>query len=158
MKFNPNITGWTQVKLDEYIDADLESSPLEIKTDSFLGSYEKVWVNFYTSEGEYAGGVIFLFLSTLQYWIRGCSNSRTDFPAALMTDTIKVWRISLTRTSGIRLVIHCNNEEVLNFVLSDSTCSYGSEWSDTWNKDIKQIRFEEGDTASDYYTGRGNCR
>ena len=134
-----------------YIDAHLENSPLEIKTDSSLDSDEKVSVWFYTSGGSYAGGVNLLFTSTPQYELMGCT-SNTNFPAAIPTDTKKVWRISLTKTSGIRLVIHCNEVEVLN-VLLESTCSSSSHWSHYRSKDVEKISFSSLDTASDYYRG-----
>ena len=127
---------------------------MELKTDGSIGSNEKVMVEFSTDSGVRAGGVILHFTAPPQYELAYCI-SRTNFPAELPTDTNKVWKISLTRTSSIRLVIHCNEEEVVNILLSESTCSYSSQWSDTWNKDIKQIRFEEDDTASDYYRVRG---
>ena len=139
-----------------HIKADLESSPLEIKTDSPLGSDEKVEVNFYTSEGGYAGGVVLHFTSTPQYEMYKCTDSGTDFPIAVPTKTDdRVWRITLTRTSGIRLVIHCNEEEVVNVTLSDTTCG-NSWWSNSWSRDVEKIRFDNDDTASDYFTGRCN--
>ena len=152
-----NITGWTKVKRDVYIDADLESSPLEIMTDSSLGSGEKVEVHFYTSEEGYAGGVILHFTSTPRYQLWTCTNSRNNFLTELPTDTNKVWKISQTKTSDIRLVIHCNEEEVVNVILSDTTCG-DSRWSSLWKGDVEKISFHEDDTASDYYTGKGNCR
>ena len=133
------------------IDADLENSPLEIKTDSSLGSDEKVDVNFITSERFLAGRIILHFSSTPQYELRYCT-SRTNFPTKLPTDTNKVWRITLTRTSGIRLVINCNEVEVLNFLLSDKTCK-DSSWNYYWSKDVEKIFFDSEDTASDYHRG-----
>ena len=116
-------------------------------------------MGFYTESGEMAGGVILYFTSPPLYELLQCTTSRTDFFAALPTGTDdKVWRISLIRTSGIRLVIHCNDVEVLNILVSDSTCNTESSgWNDAWNRDMKQIRFDD-DTASDYYRlrGRGN--
>ena len=140
-----------------YIDADLENSPLEIKTDSSLGSDETVEVEFYNSEGDYAGAVILHFTSPSQYQLRWCTTSKTGFPTKLPTDTNKVWKISLTRTSGIRLVIHCNEVEVLDLLMSDSTCGYGS-WNFHWSKDVEKIRFKSIDTASDFYRLRGRGR
>ena len=146
-----NSTGWTQVQHGVYIDADLENSPLEIKTDSSLGSDERVYLDLRTSEQSDAGDVILYFTSTPQYQLRYCTTSRTDFPTKLPTDTNKVWKVSLTRTSDIRLVIHCNEVEVLNILMSDSTCS-SSSWNKYWSRDVKEIFFSSSDTASDYYT------
>ena len=136
------------------IDADLENSPLEIKTDSSLGSDETVHVLFYNSEGYDAGTIIFHFTSTPQYQLWYCK-SWTDFPTQLPADTNKVWRISLTRTSGIRLVIDCNEVEVLNILLSESTCT-SSSWNIVWSRDVEEIKFSIWDSASDYYRGTYN--
>ena len=116
-----------------------------------------MWVYFYTSGGEVVGYVEILFYSTPQYYIRYCMSSYTNFPVSLPTEVEKVWRITLNRNSGIRLLIHCNNVEVVN--MSSSTCSHSS-WSYYWSKTVGKIWFynPDYDTASDYYrageTGR----
>ena len=140
-----------------YIGADLENSPLEIKTDSSVGSGEKVEVRFITSGRAVAGDVILYFTSTPQYKLLGCNYSTTDFPTELPTDTDKVWKITLTRTSGIRLVIHCNEVEVLDILMSDSTCT-NFRWKYSWTRDVEYIFFSLSDTASDYYRLRGRGR
>ena len=98
-----------------------------------------------------AGGVVLYFTDPPQYEIKYCTTSRTDIPTTLPTDENKVWKISLTRTPGIRVVIHCNDVEVLNFLVSETTCGVGSGWSDTWSRDVDKIRFGKLETASDYY-------
>ncbi|KAL5264054.1 hypothetical protein ACHWQZ_G005225 [Mnemiopsis leidyi] len=137
---------WTAVKPA----VDLETTPLEIKTNSTLESGDEVYVLLYNSQGEYAGGVYIYFTSTPQYYLDWCSSYTTNFPSNLPAAVDKVWRISLTRTSGIRLQIHCNDVEVLNFLLSDDTCS-NSDWRKYWSRDVEKIAFSRSDTASDYY-------
>ena len=130
------------------INYDLENSPLLIKTDSELGSGDMVSVDFYTAEGNLAGGVHLLFTSSLKYWLSLCSGSFTDLPTDLPQEKNKVWKITSTRNPGAtRLVITCNNEEVLNVVLSDTTCTKSS-WSTFWSRDVVKIRFSSGDKAS----------
>ena len=46
--------------------------------------------------------------------------------------------------------MHCNNKEVLNVVMSETTCS-DSSWSINWGGDMEKIEFHSSDTASDYY-------
>ena len=111
-------------------------------------------MGFYTDSASLAGGVILHFTSPPQYRLYECTTSRTDFPTALPTGEEKVWTISLTKTSGIRLVIHCNEVEVLNVLLSAATCTE-SGWENVWDSDVTQIRFGEDDTASDYQRLRG---
>ena len=132
------------------IEWDLESTPLEIRTNSVLGSNDVVDVVLYSAEGEYAGTVALYFTSTLQYLLGWCSTSWTNLPVTPPSATDKVWRITLTRTAGVRLVIHCNDVEVLNTLLSEATCRSG--WSTYWNyRDVTKIKFDSSDTASDYY-------
>ncbi len=48
-------------------------------------------------------------------------------------------------------MIHCNDVEVLDILLSSTTCSHGS-WSGVWNRDVTKIKFySDRDTASDNY-------
>ena len=149
-------TGWIAVQGGVNIDFSLEQYSLDIKTDSTLGSNDRVYVVFYTSQGDYAGGLC-LWFSSPQYFIARCSWDYIDFPTDLPTATEKVWRVTLTKTSGIRLVVHCNGVEVLNILMSDSTCGQ-SDWSTYWSRSIAKIKFDHQDTASDYYRlVTGNC-
>ena len=109
-----------------------------------------MYVFFYTSGREYVGNVRIMFSSTPQYYIEYC-RSWTNFPVSLPTEVEKVWRITLNRNSGIRLLIHCNNVEVLNFLMSSSTCSFSS-WGTNWSRTVGKVWFNYySDTASDYY-------
>ena len=140
------------------IDFNLEQYSLVLKTDSTLGSDDLADVRLYTSQGVYAGGLYLLFYSTPQYYISHCNLVPTNFPTNLPPDNDKVWRVTLTRTSGIRLVVHCNEEEVVNYLMSDSTCDI-SAWSTIyWRREVGTIRFRSDDTASDYYQPQpGSC-
>ena len=132
------------------INYDLENSPLQIKTDSEVGSNEKVDVWFRSGSKE-AGGVYLSFSSPPQYLLYGCT-SKTNFPTDLPSETDKVWTITKSKVSDeIRVIIHCHDKEVLNVVLSDTTCS-DSRWSERWSTDVDKIYFSSSwDTASDYY-------
>ena len=144
-------TGWIAVQRGEYINYDLENSPLQIKTDRVVGSDEEVIVFFYTAGGDSAGGVWLFFTSPPQYYLDSCSTSLTNFPTDLPTETDKILTLTLTRTSGtVRVSIHCNNKEVLNVELSDTICS-DSRWSTYWSRDVEKIRFPSLETTSDYY-------
>ena len=150
-------SGWIAVQRNVKIDFHMEEYSLNITTDSTLGSNDKVKVYLYTSQGNIAGGLTLLFSSTPQYWIWPCSSGRTNFPTNLPSDSDKVWRVTLTRTSGIRLVVHCNEEEVLNTLISGSTCG-DSRWSTHWSREVGKIVFYSSDTASDYYQPQpGSC-
>ena len=153
----PN-SGWLAVKSDVLIAFDLENTPLEIKTDSALGSDEQVYISFFIDPGlepgDRIGGIQLYFTTSPQYKIGRCSKI-SDFPTTLPSGTTKIWRITLARTSSeIRITIHCNDEEVLNVVLSDTVCNHpdyeDGKWRMYWEKYvIKKIRFQH--SAADYY-------
>ena len=151
------ITGWIAVQRDVKIDFNLEEHSLAIKSDSTMGSNDIVDVEFYTSQGDEVGALALYFSSTPVYYIWPCSSDWTNFPTNLPPGKDKVWRVTSTRTSGIRLVIHCNEVEVLNILMSDSTCS-DSDWSTYWSREVAKIEFSSYDTASDYYQHQpGSC-
>ena len=144
------MTGWIAVQREVKINYDLENSPLKIRTDSEIGKGDLLRMYFYNAHQDQAGGVIIYFRSPPQYWLGQCisyGNSK-NFPTALPSETDKVWTI--TRSSGTpSVVIHCNNKEVLNVVLSDSICD-NSGWRAIWSRDAEKISFTSDDTTSDY--------
>ena len=137
------------MELENATEWDLESTPLEIKTDSVMGSSDKVAVVL-LSGNAYTGVVYLFFTSPQQYHLSWCTAGNYKFHVNPPSDNDKIWRISLTRTAGVRLVIHCNEVEVLNTLLSQATCS-DSEWSTYWSRDVTKIKFTSSDKASDYY-------
>ena len=147
------MTGWIAVQRNVKIDYDLERNPLEIRSDSELGSGDEVYVWFYTSQEEEAGGVQFKLTSPPQYYIYDCRDYWTNFPTDLPTARVKVWRITVIRSTDIiGLQILCNGEEVLNTALSDSMCTKSrSSWYKYWSRDIEKIKFSVDDTISEYY-------
>ncbi|KAL5262300.1 hypothetical protein ACHWQZ_G007879 [Mnemiopsis leidyi] len=144
---------WVTAQHGEYIDFDLEATPLQIKTDSAVGSEDQVVVFFFSSHGGRAGGILLYFGPTLQYYIWHCQQGiYSNFLAPLPTATEKEWRVTVTRTSSVRVVIQCQDVEVANVVLSDSTCSCSEEdWRETWSNDVEKIFFTDTDTATDLY-------
>ena len=126
---------WIPVK----IEFNLETNPLEIKTDSEIGSGDQLRVNFYDSVGDVAGAIIINFHSTAKYYFHWCSRS-SAFPTTLPIARSKVWRITKTRMSeDIRFQIHCNGVEMLNVVLSSTFCADDGRWNIYYPRDIKRI-------------------
>lgn len=119
-----------------------------------VGNDVQVIVWFYNGHEkiEQVGAVYIYLSSPPQYLLRHCMSflARANFPTALPSETEKIWKITLTRTSGIRLVIRCNDVDVLNVILSDSTCS-DDNWSTRWSKEVEKIQFNSYDTASDFF-------
>ena len=144
------ISGWISVQREVFIEFDLESVPLQIKTDSLIGSNKQIQVIFYDENYEPAGGFNVKLTSTPQYYISYCSSDWKNFPGVLPTETEKVWRISLTRNPDITLTVHCNDVEILDNLLS-SLCDHG-EWSTAWSRIKTQIKFTATiDAASKFY-------
>ena len=140
--------------MQHYITLDLENTPLEIKTNSTLGSKDRVWLWFCTTQREDVGGVEIYFTSTPQYYLPYCNYSKTNFPSNLPSEVDKIWRITLDKTAGIRLKIDCNGVEVVNILMSDDTCrdsDWREYWRDYWSRDVEKMYFSVSDTASDYY-------
>ena len=149
-------SGWLPVTRAEYYDQDIENSPLEIKTNSKLGSKKHVVVDFVNDAFYFAGGFQIRFSSQPQYYISGCSGW-LPFHVALPTTKEKIWRITLDKSAGIHVIIHCNGVQVLDVTLSDEKCSSTSSWNSFWSRDATKIYFASSDTASIFYrTYSGN--
>ena len=151
-------TGWTTVERDVKTKFDLEYSPLEIKTESTIGSNKRVDVSFVdVANTYYAGGISLYFTSPPKYKLDWCTTSYTNFPTELPSGADEIWTIALNnKRYAIILTIYFNNVKVVNVVLSDSTCdSLG--WSDVWSRDVGFIQFRPYDTASENYRpGKSN--
>ena len=136
---------------DVKLHHNLEKYPLQIKTDEKVGSDKRVAVIFYSAEDEKAGGFDLHFKATVQYRLSYCNevNTWTNFPITLPSTANKVLSITLTRSTDVRLKVHCN-KEVLNVLISDTTCDK-SDWNKYWSRDVEKIQFQSYDKASDYY-------
>ena len=134
------------------IEHDLESTPLEIKTDSELGSGDRVDLEFFDSDGDQAGGLALYISSPLKYHIPYCMSGYAEFDTTPPSDKDKVWRVTIDRKSStlVYLLIHCNNELVLDRGISSSRCDGSYDYT-IWGREIDQIAFFVTDTASDAY-------
>ena len=152
IKFQSTFTDWNAITRGEKVDFDLDSSPLYLKTDSVLGDGVEAKVGFYTAEGHKVGGFLIRFSSPPKFAIWQCTDW-TDLLTAIPSETEKVWRVTLTRTAGIRIFVHCNNVEVLNMLISDSTCAH-TGWHTNWGNEVKKIEFPTDDKAYDFYQSK----
>ena len=128
---------------------DLENFPLEIKTNSTLGSDEFLAMGFfkYTPLTRYpryemfhAGGIEIIFSSTPQYYIQLCTYPWLDFLTTLPSAAEKIWKITLDKSSGIRVKVHCNGVLVVDHPVSRQNCSYFN-WRTSWMNDVTDIWF-----------------
>ena len=135
---------------DVRIDWNLENVPVKIRTNSVLGSKERLNILFYSAQDDIAGGVQIKFLLTPKYYFGWCTGWN-NFPSTLPSATQKTWRITLDKSEGIRVIIHCNGVLVLNLLLSDETCRYRYSWKRYWSRDVTKISFTSYDKSSDLY-------
>ena len=135
----------------KFIDEDIEDSPLEIKTKAALGSNEKMFLRFYTDQIDDAGGISIVFSSPPQYKLLNCTDW-VDFKTNLPAPLEKTWSITVDKSAGVRMLVHCNGELVVDELLSDQRCTTNpSSWSKYWSGYIKIIKFTSEDTASTHY-------
>ena len=141
------VTGWKTVERDVKIPHNLETTPLQIKTDSTAGSGEEVAVLLYTAGGDHAGSVLLYFSSPPQYRLDYCTSSNIVLPSTLPSDVNKVWVI--TKLPGPRITVQCNGVTVVDLNMSD-TCSI-SNWGEYWTRQVAQIEFISWEKASDEF-------
>ena len=130
---------------------DLEGTPLQIKTDSTLGSDEWIRVGMYDKDDTYISNVQVLFTSPIKYKIGYCTGTYMELPVQPPVEVDKIWTIIKTETA---FIITCNDIEVLNYLFADSS-QY--DCVTKWGGDVaEKIRFGSTDTASDFYrAGKG---
>ena len=132
-----------------YIEYDLEENPLQIKTDSVVGSNDKVVVKLYTSEEEYISYIILYFTATPVYLILYCTSSFTTFTVDLPAEQDKIWTITKTATT---LKIECNDVVVLDYTYSEADTP--DDCVAKYSQDVEKIKFWTDDAASDEYRAR----
>jgi len=159
--------GWIAVpemskRFGKLIDFDMENTPLALKTDSVINSGDAVTITFnrqVSATYEMIGVLNIKFEDKLTYNLANCDPFGTyhDFdsnpPQPSGADKNLLWRITVDRTSGVRIIIHCNNKEVANVPIgvSGTRCTASTTNQQQWGKQINKIEFDPGDTASDYY-------
>ena len=141
--------GWKAVERDVKMPWDLEGKPLQIKTDSTLGSSEVIAVDMY-KESSLISTFTLQFVSTVKYYIGYCQ-SQIDLPEQPPDEVDKIWTIAKTDTA---LIITCNGVEVLNYLFADSS---GSACAPKWGGDVVEQIITNG-AAADFYRAGKTCR
>ena len=133
-----------------YIPWKWEEIPIQIKTDSVVGSGDKININM--KRPYYVWGIVIEFSSPIKFGMAYCNSQGansvyTDFSVQPPVEVDKIWTFTKTDSA---LIITCNDVEVLNYKFADSTFSdCVTEWGgDTTEK----IKFSSSwNTASDFY-------
>nr|AFK75451.1 putative secretory peptide-41 [Pleurobrachia bachei] len=143
------LSGWTAVEEGVKIPWDLEATPLQIKTNSTLGSGDRIDLRLFNNKDSYLGYLIVMFSSPMQYGMYYCTLDWTDLPVQPPVEVDKIWKITKTETT---LIVTCNDVEVLNYLFADSS---KSDCVTTLGGDVvEKIQFPRYDTAitaSDFY-------
>ena len=126
-----------------YIEYDAEAAPLQILTDSAVGSGDRLWVQFFVEAGNGIGGVAIKFTDPPQYSIGYC----TAWTTFIMPEgeVNKTWTITKTDVS---IALSCDDQEIIYLLLSDSTLA---DCESRWSQDAANILFNTQDTASEMY-------
>ena len=136
---------------NKFIEFDLESTPLQIFTNSEIGSGDFMWVRFANSQKAGKIGLQLAFDSKLTYNIGKCENK--EIPAEkLGTDRNRIWTI---KKVGTKVILYCNGELIVEL---ETEASKNEDCRILWAIDFAGIKFHDGsndglrkDTASDYF-------
>jgi len=147
-----SVLGWTATG-ERGVDIvyEIETYPLQIVTDSVVGSEDLIRVGFY-SEDSLGGAVYVKFTDPPQYSIGSCIYSDWVTFANMPVEDTRVWTITKTATS---LALVCNGVEIFNYLFSESA---KSNCVPKWSGDMVTIKFRSSsngiDTASDKYRAK----
>nr|AFK75453.1 putative secretory peptide-43 [Pleurobrachia bachei] len=152
--FMYNISVWKTVKRPSVnITWDLETTPLQIKTNSTLGSGKVIRVGMYDNNGTWLGAVVVKFFPTMLYVIGYCTGEWQNLPVQPPVEVDKIWTIAKTDTA---FIVMCNGVEVLNYLFANSS---NSDCVPNWGGDVvEEIQFRIHDTASDFYRAGKDLR
>ena len=144
---------WAAVGIrNREISFNINSTPLQVQTDSEIGSEDQMWIQFFDSHLEGFTGIAIWF-ETPRYRIGHCQ-SGTIPSSKLGTDIRRIWTIKKEDT---RLMLSCNGMQIFDFDIQ--MLKSGCEERRSYDFDV--MRFTDGtkveapanwiDTASDFY-------
>ena len=144
------ISDWTASgERNVYIEFDLETTKLQVLTDSVIGSKDLTWIQFLdssVSRGK-GGGISIHFETQMRYSLGYCQANNIPHNK-LGTDRNRIWTIEKVET---RMKLFCNEEEIFDI----ETNSEDDGCRTRWSFDCAKIKFTsssyEIDNASDLY-------
>lgn len=149
---------WETIVANEYgtqqskWDFDFAGGALQIKTHIKLGSYGNIELTFSDDNNKIAY-IVILFGNTIQYKFGSCtpSNDFTNLPS----EDEKVWTIA--KTDEPRITMNCNGIEVLDFLMSDDTCTQSPNWAAVWSIKVTRMSYFSGSNSVDGYRKEVMC-
>ena len=107
---------------------------------------------FPTTAGSEAAGLHIDFMNEV-YRILACNNGAITI-TNLPTGDVKIFKITKSTTPELRITVLCNEEEILNKLISGSECD-DSDWK-VWEENMNKIKFKTSeDDASLFYKATG---
>ena len=147
---------WTPTgERNQFIEFDIESAPLQVFTNSEIGSGDVIWIQFADSNKAGYVGFVVKFGSNPFYSIGYCVENVQIPLSQLGTDKNLIWTIE--KDSNTRLKLYCNGAEIADI---DTQASSSESCRRLWADDFTGMRFIDGtiinqnlpkDTASDFY-------
>ena len=128
-------TGMTEI--------DLMTTPLEIKTDSAVGSNDLMYVRLLDAETKTAMIVQIRFEEPIQHQLMHCMASKQPL-SNVPTKQDKVWKIIRTLD---RVKIECNGVVVTDFNIASCTDSLKG----VYKRIVAKVSFADSDKASDFF-------
>ena len=142
-------TDWTASgERNQDINFNIRSTPLQIHTDSDIGSGDRMWTRFFDPDG--GGRGIFLPLYSSPYYDIGFCQDDIEIPLdKLGTNKNRIWTIELDSS---RVKLSCNGIQIFDY---DPQLSDSQECREKWSLGASILKFGkntwEEDTASDFY-------
>ena len=152
-------TDWTAVgERNQEINFDIRSTPLQIQTDSEIGSGHRIRLGLFHDAIEDGRGMHVKLNSPPVYGIGYCLNDIEIPLNKLGTDENRIWTIELDST---RVKLFCNGIQIFDY---DPQLSESQECREKWSLGASILKFVHNqwgtDTASDFYreykTGKQN--
>lgn len=121
----------------DHITWDLQKYPLQVATNSPIGSGKALKVMFYDKADEYRGAVWIKILDPQpKYTLKSCvgesadwEDNLTDFPVAVEDDSMTQAKIWTFEKSATHFKISVNDKEVLEFAFADGLEGCAGQWS-----------------------------
>ena len=124
------------------IDISLDATPVQIRTDSTIGSDDIMWVRFVQESTDNGPGVKIFFSDPPVYNLGYCTEL-TEF--SMSAESRRFWTI---RKENGKIKLECNGEVIFDIEYATSTTD---DCKNMWSLEFGQMKFQEGDTASDSY-------
>ena len=121
---------------------DIDSTPLQILTDSLIGSGDAMRPAFVGEVAEAGSGLMISFTDPPAFAIGNCTNLAAF--TLLGTDKYRIWTIIKHKNT---LQVLSDGVEIFNFNFTESHDNCRRMWS----QDFDRIQFLSADTASEYF-------